>query len=396
MRSKAPVSDADLRKFRTDDLVRSAGDFVDLEEEWESFSPQERAASKETHVITWAPSRRMPLLLGALGILPVCGGGRHSRMYMLAHQVCVFMLAVFSLIACLEQTSATRVGDFAGLAGSMCYGPACLRLGLLSDLSLATGSVIGFGVVVFWGKGMVDCVRVLVMYTERIEYTDIWEKKVRRDLIATLVVWLAAVFERARGSLMLDHISFVPGLLHIAAFAITSSVLMGLAFVVLYISSALTTIVDAFCISYHEHQDLDQTVQDWNAIQAVIRKASYAVEFCFFVLQSTALVTVLLMALDGINPNSQVDLLIPAVLLTAGIGRIFFRAGALTDKCVNVPSLINSFGEGIDIELQYVVQYLIHSDAGFHVFDVRLTSPMAFKFVYLCGAAAFVIATRYS
>jgi hypothetical protein len=387
----APVSDSDLRKSRTDDIVRHAGD-LDEGDEWGEADSCGMANVEPMSVV----SESVPLVLRLLGILPVCRGGPYSRINLLVHQGCVLLLVVLSLVACLEQTVTTRTkaGEIQGLTGSMCYGEACLRLGLLADLTLATGSVIGYAVVIKWSKRMLDCAHVLAMYTQRIGYAEIWQKKVRQDLILTFLLWLGAVFERTRGSLILDDVTFAPGWIHIAAFSVSSSVLMGLAFVVLYICSALTTIVDAFCISYDKHQDLEQAVQDWNAVQAVIRKCSSAVEFCFFVLQTTSLTTVLLGAFDGINPNSRIDLLIPTAFLTLGIGRIFFRAGAVTDKCSRTPSLINSFGEGIDEELQYVVQYLIHSDAGFHVFEVRLTSPMAFKFVYLCGAAAFIMVTR--
>jgi len=89
--------------------------------------------------------------------------------------------------------------------------------------------------------------------------------------------------------------------------------------------------------------------------------------------------------------------LVPGALIMLGVTRMFFCAAAVTDKCAHVPSLINSLDfscESPDHERQYVVDYILHSAAGFYVFEVRLNSELALKFLYMCGIVTFALATK--
>lgn len=198
------------------------------------------------------------------------------------------------------------------------------------------------------------------------------------------------------------------GILQTVAFIFYSSVLLGETLAVLQFCRNLMIMIDVFCFNLVNKSDLKGAVHEWNKLQAILRRASDAVQCCFFVLQTTALcfvfsgVTdmVLLLRQDDSNGaggsfGTLVQTLIPGLLVTGGVARIFFCAAAVTDKCFHVPSLVNSlsYGEEIDPDRQYVVDYIIHSAAGFYVFEVRLTSALALKFMYFCGAAAFTVAT---
>jgi len=72
-------------------------------------------------------------------------------------------------------------------------------------------------------------------------------------------------------------------------------------------------------------------------------------------------------------------------------------AAGVSDKCARVPSLINACNfsaDPLDEDRQYVVQYLLNSAAGFYVFEVRLTSEMILKCVYIVIAVAFALTTK--
>jgi len=43
---------------------------------------------------------------------------------------------------------------------------------------------------------------------------------------------------------------------------------------------------------------------------------------------------------------------------------------------------------------QYAVQYIINSAAGFYVFDVRLTTAMVLRVMYVSGALVFGLVTN--
>lgn len=74
-----------------------------------------------------------------------------------------------------------------------------------------------------------------------------------------------------------------------------------------------------------------------------------------------------------------------------------FRAAAITEKCNRVPALINSWTrmeQLIDHEKQYIVQYIMHSAAGFYVKGVRLNATWALKLLYLFGVLLFSLLTQ--
>jgi len=92
---------------------------------------------------------------------------------------------------------------------------------------------------------------------------------------------------------------------------------------------------------------------------------------------------------------------IPGVCIACWILRMAFMAAAVTEKCVRLPSLVNSLNFVQD-QMQnssfstkhYLIEYIIHSAAGFYVFDVRLTTSMALKAAHLGCVVAFGLATK--
>lgn len=320
------------------------------------------------------------------------------------YQWFVLLLASAALSACLEATLSAREHRSTG-EGSTCYGEACLRLGLLSDISLAFGSIAGLVAIKTHTRSaqLQECILLIMSYSRREGFFDVLRQGLRWDLARTLGVLICAVLVRVQTSGALEAIGKgtldLVGLLQILASTVYFGVLMGLTCCVLQVCRALTLIVDYFCCSTVGKPDLDGTVHAWNILQAILRKASECVECCFFVLQTTTLGVVLLGVVDVVQnrngPSEWFFTLIPGLLVTAGIAQIFFSAASVTDKCAHVPSLVNSlhFGEDIDMERQYVVEYIIHSAAGFYVFEVRLTQAMALKFTYFVGVAALSATT---
>lgn len=294
-------------------------------------------------------------------------------------------------------------------AGYLCYSKDCLRLGLLSDLPLTIGSLLG---LLSLGahlnsEELVECRKLLHAYARREKFGRRWLEMTRWDLGTTLLLWLAVVLERIRGAGVVQAAlkNTLDGwsILHIIMFAVSTLMLNALVFCMLYIISALKNVVDDFCVTIVGERTLDGAVPRWNAVQAILRKGSKSIQLSLFAMQATMLFTFLLGVVDfmeSVDGESLMDSLIPAALLTLGISRVFFKAAGITDKCARVPSLINScnFGEDllddIDMERQYVVLYVLNSGAGFHVFEICLTSNMTMKFAYVSVIGMFTLATR--
>lgn len=108
---------------------------------------------------------------------------------------------------------------------------------------------------------------------------------------------------------------------------------------------------------------------------------------------------------DSSSNDDWLDSL-PCVVLLAGwvvppIGLAFFtvfKAAAISEKCSRVPALVNAWyasEEVVDLNVQYVVRYIVDSNAGFYIRGVRLTAFWALKFSYIFGLLAFTVITQF-
>lgn len=290
--------------------------------------------------------------------------------------------------------------------GSACYSSECVQLGLFSDVPLALGSFLGLVSVASQcnTKHLVEYCELLHTYACQEGFDQRWATQACWDLVMMLLLWTLTVGERIRGSGVVNAMSQgdfdVAVLLHIILFSFSSLVLVALAFCMLYVCNALLHTVNTFCIVIVAGGSLKDAVPRWNTVQAMLRTGSKQIQVCLFVLQATVLFTFLLGAIDVYQSVQQerdyVFTLIPGALLTLGISWIFFKAAAITDKCARVPSLINSctFEADIDLERQYVVEYVLFSSAGFYVFDVCLTSDMILRFAYILVIGVFTLFTK--
>lgn len=227
-----------------------------------------------------------------------------------------------------------------------------------------------------------------------------WAKRALFDFVFVLAAWIFAITERLRksGAFM----SAVRGeigafdVLQFAAWATTSAQLLGLAFACNYICGAQIGVIDVFCQGMMERTPIIMAVHEWNLLQAVLRRASKTLELILLALQAVTLATVLLAALDVTQGGRSLVDIVPVAFLMSYVTQAFFRAAAVTDKCARVPQLVNSLGteQDMDLERQYVVQYIINSSAGFHMFEVLVTSAMVLKLTYVGGALVFALTAR--
>merc|ERR1712216_294247 len=154
--------------------------------------------------------------------------------------------------------------------------------------------------------------------------------------------------------------------------------------------------VETFCCRVHSRLEVVDTGHEGNILQAILLKASTTVEYLLFVLQGTAVVAGLLGVVDALHSEVSLMGLLPGALLVVAIVYMLFFAAHVSDSCSRVPRLINSlsFGEGTEDARKDVVEYILHSQAGFYVFNVRITTSMALKFTYLWGVVVFGLATK--
>jgi hypothetical protein len=340
-------------------------------------------------------ARRIPALglLWVFGVLPPPSQrGRMSAVALYQPFVCMLVtLACFEMVASSLKMDASR-----GLQ-QFEHG---VQAGLLSDMALAAGSLIGLLLVgaPFGSKTLSECIQLLLAMSAADEMQSKLGKRMRRELVGLVLIWGAAMTWRVLDSALSPHDLFSWKVLHILSFALVSGVLLSLALTMICVCHGLAIMIDNFCIHISESRtcsgQITIAVQEWNVLQAVLRKASSSIEHCFFTLQTAAWFAVLFGYIDV--AHGWDSLVVPGGLVLLGLSRIFYCAAAITDKCAQVPSLVNSlyFGQDVDIQRQYVVQFIMQSGAGFYVLGVRMDSAVTLKLAYVCGIVSLGLMHR--
>jgi hypothetical protein len=200
------------------------------------------------------------------------------------------------------------------------------------------------------------------------------------------------------------------GTLLFLIYVFVSGSIAALSFTHLHVCCGLEMFVDKYCFRSFNDMDISKSITEWNLLQALLRRAAASLDDGFLASTTSIFATLLLTGAQLLQGNkSSFDttdldvhcsalwcgwILPPVVLVLITV----FRAAAVSEKCSRVPALVNSWtyedGRHIDQERQYVVQYIMHSAAGFYVKGVRLQTFMAIKLTYLLGVAAFAGLTQ--
>jgi len=281
----------------------------------------------------------------------------------------------------------------------------------LKDFLVATGSLLGLSVLrdIAVKDLLGSPTAILVGYARHQKLVQAWSQASRRQRALVAVAWLLS-FAARTVTLLLHHgdeyVWSKPRFSEILAWVasiFSSTLFLMLLYCLLHVIAFLTMMVDAFCFHFVEQQQLqlEDSVREWNVLQAVLRRASGAVERGFLVLQTTTLMTISVgvaaTVMNGIDSGLPNWLMLLQTLPLATTGaRLFFKTAEVTEKCTRVPSLINSLSFGLELDpwRHYLVEYIMYSGAGFYVKEVRLTAAMAFKLTYASGIIAFAVLTK--
>jgi len=272
----------------------------------------------------------------------------------------------------------------------------------VSELPIALGAMVGLALLGRCGFSvrLASDLDLLKAYAFKQEFLVRWERRLLVDKGCVVAVWLLANASQC-GPILVDGLQHASGtdLAHALAFTIVSTIMSGLVFCMLFACRALALMVDTFCSRIVDCSDLTMTVEEWNVLQAVLRKVSAAIEYCFIALQGVMLFTMPLILADfyllGAGHSTLVKVL-PSVFTMLAVLRMFALASIITDKCTRVPALINSlpFSPETAVYRQCIVDYIISSAAGFYVCDVRLNMGLALKFMYGWSVLAFGLITH--
>jgi len=158
---------------------------------------------------------------------------------------------------------------------------------------------------------------------------------------------------------------------------------------------AVSVLIDNFGNGVVNEPDLSKAIYDWKWLQAVLRRCMAKIEWMLMVEISGALALLPAMTLDLLfsddDPAFRILRALPALFIVAGVLRLCLVAASITEKCNRVPSLVNalSFGAGTERMQQHIVEYIVRSNAGFYVADVKLSAELILRFSYTFSMFAF-------
>eukprot|EP00401_Gymnodinium_catenatum_P052384 CAMPEP_0117553988 /NCGR_PEP_ID=MMETSP0784-20121206/50516_1 /TAXON_ID=39447 /ORGANISM="" /LENGTH=380 /DNA_ID=CAMNT_0005351127 /DNA_START=1 /DNA_END=1143 /DNA_ORIENTATION=+ len=251
--------------------------------------------------------------------------------------------------------------------------------------------------------------RLLERYAIAHGFFDEWLAASLRRLVVVGLAWMLAVVmiiplvaNRSANEDEEEGVRNSTGPLTIS-FIFLSGVVSALTYCQLHICAGLELMVDTFCVNFVQSANFQKGVVQWNTMQAVMRRAAETVDVCFLSVQTSVLTATALIAMDVmLGPRIQEDALL---CLPSGLLLMFvmhagqYQAAIVTEKCLRTPAFVNSLpveGDAMNLERQYVVQFIEQSAAGYYVRGVRLTVCMVFKVAYLCAMGTLGFAMRLS
>lgn len=250
----------------------------------------------------------------------------------------------------------------------------------------------------------------LDMYARQAGFITVWRRKSRKQFIKATGCLIFLCVSRCLAYVQAPVSS--NELIQTSTFCFASIGLIAVTYLQLHILKGLELAIDSFAVNFFREMDFEKAMAEWNVLQAMLRHVS------------TKLSGSLLML--GVSSGSSILYLIELSFVrtdvAGGFGFILqhlwslppiilflytmMRAAAVTEKASRVSPLVNSWtfedskGElqedqgWMDLERQYLVQYINQSEAGFYVQGVKIRNFQVTKMCYYLGAVLFAIVSQ--
>ncbi|CAJ1457028.1 unnamed protein product [Effrenium voratum] len=222
---------------------------------------------------------------------------------------------------------------------------------LVYDFGLSMGAFLCLlccGCLRRW-TNVAECESMLDAFADARGLHEDWLSHCRGDAALVLTVWVLAVCERARELFMTNdlmafgYILEGDGTMHcLGSFAVSSGLLMACLFRVMRVCRGFYVVIDDFSYNLVTTSNLGVAEQEWNLMQALLRRSCHSLQYLFIVLQSTIVAAMMLGVDDFYRLNAGGSHLISGGIVLAGLAQMFLSAASVTDHCARLPSFVNS------------------------------------------------------
>lgn len=343
------------------------------------------------------------MVFNIFGILPWDSDRRPraSAVYQAAVRVVVAISVLVSLLPASADRAALHRGDdwrTCDSGGSECWA----HDGSFGRMALPVAAI--FALTPFalrrHQRALDETVELLRAVALDRRYQSLFDRRARWDILVIAAIWLLIVISTIVCAAHGDGRRTELVLLHTMSVAISSGMILCLAYIMVFVCRSLSVMIDAFCCDLVSAIEVEQVAHVWNVTQAILRKASSSVEKCSLLLFTIMALTVplLLLAFDLDGSIASLGHIVQGGLVSVGVLQALFVAATVSEQCARVPAFINamSFGVGTERARQHTVDYVASSAAGFYVFGMRLTLSAVVKFVYFWFVVTVSLVTRTS
>lgn len=250
----------------------------------------------------------------------------------------------------------------------------------------------------------------LDMYARKRGFIKEWRRKSKARFSESIGFMIIMCASRWLG--YSHYLPLLPDLFPNVAFCFAASGFTAISYIQLHILSGLELSIDSFSINFFRTMQIPDAIEEWNVVQATLRHVSSKLSRSLLVLGSSCCGASLLNLIDLAFVRSDVERGLPLILTSLWLlpPMFFFlytmmRAASLTEKASRVSPLVNSWTfdskeqpedvpEWMDLGRQYLVNYMMQSEAGFYMQGIRLRIFQVTKMAYYLGAILFAVGTR--
>jgi len=183
---------------------------------------------------------------------------------------------------------------------------------------------------------------------------------------------------------------------HLLVFLAYSAVVLTVTYVHLNLLTGLDKSLDCWCFGLAETSSFSTGVETWNFLQALLRSVAREIGSSFLASMVVPFLTFTFVVASSISTATDKNFsamiweslsALPLLGLFAVNLSVALRGSALTEKCNFIPSFVNQIPTSacIHSERQYLVQYIIQSNAGFCVKEIKLSREIFLKIFIIFG-----------
>ncbi|CAE8612679.1 unnamed protein product [Polarella glacialis] len=237
------------------------------------------------------------------------------------------------------------------------------------------------------------------------KYVDLWLKRSRWSSWEAAFLWFLSV--AAETAVVLwssgrDESDSRQAAGRLLAFAVAAGTYSALSLYPLHISNAQAAMIDHYSSSFVERSaDYCKLRQDWDKIQAILRRSAQSLTPCLLMLTLTPVIVVKLCAFELLlasecDARRMLLELLPKMIVHLGILRGLCRIGEVIGNRNRLTVFLNSLllGDGFDEEASRLILFIERSQAGFYMFDAKVGFSAMSKVAYVIIAGLLALLSQ--